>query len=196
MGIQHQRRDALDDDRKRRSVEQQQMDTRSYARRESGGGQGLASYQSFADDDDEALNIARRCSSFGAATLLTEYEMSTNQVCNRLGDSAAVETSVPSVQSEIPRPGQVFMAGLSGEPTSEPPFRPMVGGGAAAAYNALRFDFYMQKQRAAKQKRRMSSLSMGSAKLNTKNRFNSSGNNNSSYIGNSNERAGGARFEE
>jgi hypothetical protein len=53
--------------------------------------------------------------------------------------------------------GQVV--GLDGDPTM-PPHRPLVGGGAAAAYEAARHDHFTQKS--AEQQRRASSLGLGS----------------------------------
>lgn len=47
------------------------------------------------------------------------------------------------------------LAGFDGEP----PHRPLVGGGAAAAYEAARADHYAQKN--AEQQRRASSLGLG-----------------------------------
>ena len=55
------------------------------------------------------------------------------------------------------------MTNAYGEPIVEPAtpaYRPLVGAGAAAAYEALRHDFYVQKQKAAQRRRRMSSLSL------------------------------------
>lgn len=70
-----------------------------------------------------------------------------------------------------PKSGKTFMMDAYGAPTSlqpsnsDLPYRPMVGAGAAAAFEALRDDFFIQKhKREQQQKRRMSSLSMGSAK--------------------------------
>lgn len=53
--------------------------------------------------------------------------------------------------------GQVV--GMDGTDPSMPPHRPMVGGGAAAAYEASRHDHYAQKN---EQQRRNSSLGLGS----------------------------------
>lgn len=51
------------------------------------------------------------------------------------------------------------MMGLDGDPNM-PPHRPLVGGGAAAAYEAARHDHFTQKS--AEQQRRASSLGLGS----------------------------------
>jgi hypothetical protein len=51
------------------------------------------------------------------------------------------------------------VVGLDGDPTM-PPHRPLVGGGAAAAYEAARHDHFTQKS--AEQQRRASSLGLGS----------------------------------
>jgi hypothetical protein len=51
------------------------------------------------------------------------------------------------------------VVGLDGDPTM-PPHRPLVGDGAAAAYNAARHDHFIQKS--AEQQRRASSLGLGS----------------------------------
>jgi len=152
----------------------------------------------FAQENDN-FDMTRRCSSLGV-TLLTEYGSSSHRESsglqresNSFGNEAGADASQ---RAEMPRTqqGQVFMAGMSGDPTDEPPYRPMVGGGTAAAYNALRFDFCrQQKQKAEKQKRRMSSLSMGSAKAPSGGRFY---NNNSSSNHNSTSRRGGASLEE
>lgn len=103
----------------------------------------LASGDCCNDNLEEHLATTRRNSSLGVS-LMTDYD--------NLGSAAA-----PSIHL-----GQVFMVNAAGEPTV-PPYRPMVGAGAAAAYEALRDDFYVQKER-ARQQRRMSSLSFGSAK--------------------------------
>jgi hypothetical protein len=50
------------------------------------------------------------------------------------------------------------LGGLDGDP-GMPPHRPLVGGGAAAAYEAARADHYAQKN--AEQQRRASSLGLG-----------------------------------
>ena len=50
------------------------------------------------------------------------------------------------------------VVGLDGDP-GMPPHRPLVGGGAAAAYEAARADHYAQKN--AEQQRRASSLGLG-----------------------------------
>jgi hypothetical protein len=52
----------------------------------------------------------------------------------------------------------------SNEEQTVPSYRPLVGSGAAAAYEALRHDYYVQKNSHSKAQRRMSSLSFGSAK--------------------------------
>ena len=52
------------------------------------------------------------------------------------------------------------VVGLDGDP-GMPPHRPLVGGGAAAAYEAARADHYAQKN--AEQQRRASSLGLGMA---------------------------------
>lgn len=51
------------------------------------------------------------------------------------------------------------MVGLEGGDPGMPPHRPLVGGGAAAAYEAARADHYAQKN--AEQQRRASSLGLG-----------------------------------
>jgi hypothetical protein len=51
------------------------------------------------------------------------------------------------------------LIGLEGDPTM-PPYRPFVGGGAAAAFEAKRHDHLLQES--AKQQRRTSSLGLGS----------------------------------
>lgn len=147
--------------------------------RETGPGEGIAAAMAVSDqtckskeamktssDGPRGIDVTRRSSSLGV-TLLTEYD-SSHRESNAITDSADdVDSPEPPLRAEFGpclRPGQVFMTNASGEPSSEPPFRPFVGGGAAAAYNALRFDFYAQKQKAAQQKRRLSSLSFGSAK--------------------------------
>jgi len=50
--------------------------------------------------------------------------------------------------------------GLDGGDVTMPPHRPLVGGGAAAAYEAARHDHFAQKS--AEQQRRSSSLGLGS----------------------------------
>ena len=84
---------------------------------------------------------ARRSSSLGVS-LMTDYD-------NAFSATAPISS------------GQVFMVNAAGEPTL--PYRPMAGAGAAAAYEALRHDYYIQQKR-SKHERRMSSLSFGSAK--------------------------------
>lgn len=93
------------------------------------------------DNFRDAQASARRSSSLGVS-LMTDYD-----------NAFSASPPIPS--------GQVFMVNAAGEPTR--PYRPMVGAGAAAAYEALRHDYYIQQKR-SKHERRMSSLSFGSAK--------------------------------
>lgn len=96
---------------------------------------------------------ARRCSSLGL-TLMTEFDLS------------GFETSAAPLSSGNPNlPEQIHST--PNEMSTQLPYRPMVGSGTADAFEALRHDFYVQQQQQkliAKQKRRMSSLSFGSAK--------------------------------
>lgn len=90
--------------------------------------------------------VARRSSSLGVS-LMTEYSSSQTTEVQSAG--------YPSLCSQPTK----------SEASPMPPYRPMVGAGAAAAFEALRHDFYVQKNK-EKQRRRMSSLSLGSAKAN------------------------------
>jgi hypothetical protein len=83
------------------------------------------------------MDIARRCSSLGISLLPDNYQ-------------------TPVDRSPSPRP--------SNRDYTKMPYRPFVGSGAAAAFEALRHDFLVQKQKEKQQKRRMSSLSVGSAR--------------------------------
>lgn len=94
------------------------------------------------DEDHGAAILARRSSSLGVS-LMSEYpgSLQTTPVLSR--PTASISSNV---QGRLP------------------PYRPLVGAGPAAAFEALRHDFYVQKQR-AQQRRRMSSLSLGSTRV-------------------------------
>lgn len=111
------------------------------------------------------VTASRRGSSLGVALLSDDFEVSLQRETISRQTTDMSEMSMRSeTQPDITRLGQAYTANALVEPEVERSFRPMVGNGAAAAYNALRHDFFVRKQKAIRQKRRMSSLSFGSAK--------------------------------
>jgi hypothetical protein len=89
-------------------------------------------------------------------------ESETNRRSSSLGVSLMTDYDNPVSFAPPIRTGQTFMVNAAGEPTHTS-YRPLVGDGAAAAFEALRHDYYIQQNR-AKHGRRMSSLSFGSAR--------------------------------
>jgi hypothetical protein len=87
------------------------------------------------DPDLNNLMMARRNSSLGLSMMHDGYRRGS---LGSLGQVVGLDTGDPSM----------------------PPHRPLVGGGAAAAYEAARHDHFTQKS--AEQQRRASSLGLGS----------------------------------
>jgi hypothetical protein len=137
---------------------------------------------SAASDSQQEPVVKRRNSSIGLSLLLGEETNDTTSTYPRqqqgYPSSSAYHVATtynhssnnhssnnPMMEQRDNCPGAVRSSrNGSNQEQVVPSYRPLVGSGAAAAYEALRHDYYVQKNSHSKAQRRMSSLSFGSAK--------------------------------